>query len=142
MTRRRKFIITCSISFAIAFLGGLALNLYGDYILTSRQLSYLAAKIKLSGISEAVKNQLLSDVYLKSSSKFSFGLSNSNAGFVGTSSISVDCTALTRDFLTKAETCIVKTPDNWWGRAFHSCPAAGDSAETLLKQCNLNLNWR
>ncbi len=147
MTKTSKAIISSVLGLAMIFVALFSVGMYGDYVFTSRQLAYLAAKIELSGISKVVKNNILADIYthIPKGSKplrFAFDFSSSNAAYVDTSSIAVDCTELMRDFLGKAKTCLTGTPDGWWSRAFYGCPAASDSADALLKQCNVDLNWR
>lgn len=142
MTKTSKGIISAAVIIVVAVVALFSVSMYGDYVFTSRQLAYLAAKIELSGISKVVKNNILADLYLRAPKGLAFDFSSSEAAYIDTSSIAVDCTELMRDFLGKAKTCLAGTPDGWWSRAFYGCPSAGDAADALLKQCNINLNWR
>jgi len=147
MTKTSKGVIATVVGIIIAIIAVFSVGMYGDYVFTSRQLAYLAAKIELSGISKVVKNNILADIYMQMPKGgkplgLAFDFSSSDAAYIDTSSIAVDCTALMRDFLGKAQTCLAGTPDGWWSRAFYGCPSASDAANELLKQCNINLNWR
>lgn len=147
MTKASKGILAGVIGGIVAIVAVFSVGMYGDYVFTSRQLAYLAAKIELSGISKVVKNNILADIYnhMPRGSKplgLAFDFSSSDAAYIDTSSIAVDCTELMRDFLGKAETCLAGTPDGWWSRAFYGCSDAAASADALNKQCNINLNWR
>lgn len=147
MTKTSKAFVASFVGLVVAVVAAFSVGVYGDYVFTSRQLAYLAAKIELSGISKVVRNNILADVYFNSprGSKplgLAFDFNSSEAAYIDTSSIAVDCTELMRDFLGKAKTCLAGTPEGWWSRAFYGCPSAGDAADALLKQCNINLNWR
>lgn len=147
MTKTSRAAISLLLGIVIVAVALFSVSMYGDYVFTSRQLAYLAAKIELSGISKVVKMNILADIYSRTpkGSKplgLAFDFSRSGAAYVDTSSIAVDCTELMRDFMTKAGVCLAGTPDGWWSRAFYGCPSAADAADALLKQCIINLNWR